>query len=78
VKHKNLALTLGALIVGILISLISCRKINEATTLGGGLIPIVDNIYTFDTTLEVQAFNDTFSIATDTTLYGNSFTQFPR
>ncbi len=75
-KHKHLALTLGALIIGILISLISCRKINEATTLGGGLIPIVDNIYTFDTTLEVQAFNDTFSIATDTTLYDNSFIHF--
>jgi hypothetical protein len=76
VKHKHLALTLGALIIGTLILLISCRKINEATTLGGGLIPIVDNIYTFDTTLDVQTFNDTFTIATDTTLYDNSFTHF--
>jgi len=76
VKHKHLALTLGALIIGTLISLISCRKINEATTLGGGLIPIVDNIYTFDTTLDVETFNDTFTLATDPTLYGNSFTHF--
>ncbi|HZI53639.1 MAG TPA: DUF4270 family protein [Chitinophagaceae bacterium] len=75
-KHKHLALTLGALIIGTLISLISCRKINEATTLGGGLIPIVDNIYTFDTTLDVETFNDTFTLDTDPTLYSSNFTHF--
>ncbi len=75
-KHKQLALTLGALIIATLVLLFSCRKINEATTLGGGLIPVVDNIYTFDTTLDVFAYNDTFSIANDTTLYDNSFTHF--
>ena len=75
-KHKQLALTLGALIIAALVLLFSCRKINEATTLGGGLIPVVDNIYTFDTTLDVFAYNDTFTIANDTTLYDNSFTHF--
>jgi len=76
VKHKQLALTLGALIVAVLVLFLSCRKINEATTLGGGLIPVVDNIYTFDTTLDVFAYNDTFTIANDTTIYDNSFTHF--
>ena len=75
-KHKQLALTLGALIIAALVLLFSCRKINEATTLGGGLIPVVDNIYTFDTTLSVEAFSDTFSIANDTTLYDYTFTHF--
>lgn len=75
-KHKKLALTLGALIIAALVLLFSCRKINEATTLGGDLIPVVDNIYTFDTSLDVFAYNDTFSIANDTTRYDNSFTHF--
>jgi hypothetical protein len=43
----------------------ACRRINEATELGGGLIPPVDGINTFDTLLNVQAFNDTFGLATD-------------
>src|SRR5205085_3910739 len=40
------------------------------------LIPAVDNITTFDTTLTVEAFNDTFTIATDTTYYSSSYTHF--
>ena len=75
-KHKQLALTLGALFIGTLVLLFSCRKINEATTLGAGLIPVVDNIYTFDTTLDVLAFNDTFSIANDSAFYNNTFPHF--
>ena len=35
--------------------LFSCTKINEATELGDELIPAVDNVNTFDTTLDVQA-----------------------
>src|SRR5258706_5780354 len=65
VNRKNTALTLGTVILGI-VSLVSCKKINESTELGKGLIPAVDNITTFDTTLEVQAFNDTFTLANDT------------
>ncbi|MEP7372955.1 MAG: DUF4270 family protein [Chitinophagaceae bacterium] len=75
-KHKQLALTLGVLITSTLILLISCKKINESTTLGGDLVPAVDNITTFDTTLDVQAFNDTFSLTTDSTRYNNSYTHF--
>jgi hypothetical protein len=33
----------------------SCTKVNEATELGDELIPAIDNVNTFDTTLEVQA-----------------------
>lgn len=35
----------------------SCKKINEATLLGGGLVPEVDNINTFDTILDAQTNN---------------------
>lgn len=35
----------------------SCKKINEPTTLGGGLIPPIDNVNTFDTTLEITTKN---------------------
>jgi hypothetical protein len=75
VKHKHLALTLGALIISLLL-IVSCKKINESTTLGGDLIPVVDNITTFDTTLTVEAFNDTFTLSTDTTYYNSGYTHF--
>lgn len=58
---------------------ISCKRINEATTIGGSVIPPIDGITTFDTTMEVEAFNmlfasneDTFySVRTDPHLIGN-------
>lgn len=75
-KHKNLALTLGVIFTSTLILLFSCRKINESTTLGDGVIPPVDNIHTFDTLLDVEAYNDTFTVATDSTLYGNIYEHF--
>ena len=62
VKKIQLALTLGSLITGILILFSSCKKINEATGLGGELIPAVDNITTFDTTINVEAYNDLFTL----------------
>ncbi|MBP6590606.1 MAG: hypothetical protein KA229_10910, partial [Chitinophagaceae bacterium] len=43
----------------------SCRRINDFTDVGGGLIPPIDNINTFDSSLRVQAFNDTFGILND-------------
>lgn len=56
-------------IVGTVAVLFSaCRKINDFTELGGGLIPPVDNINTFDTSISVFTFNDTFSLATDSLL----------
>ena len=39
----------------------ACRKINEATELGGGLIPPVDNINTFDTYLDCTGISMIFS-----------------
>ena len=75
-KQKQLALTLGVLFTSTLILLISCKKINESTTLGGDLIPAVDNITTFDTTLTVAAFNDTFTLTSDTTYYDRGNTHF--
>lgn len=46
----------------------SCKKINEATELGGDLIPPVDNVNTFETTFSVETdnflFNDTTKILT--------------
>lgn len=53
---KHTPIFFFALFVSFL-SLFSCTKINESTTLGGGLIPGVDNINTFDTTLEVFSDN---------------------
>jgi hypothetical protein len=64
VKSK-LVLVIGISISAFAILLSSCRRINESTELGGDLIPPVDNITTFDTTLTVLAFNDTFGLATD-------------
>lgn len=66
-KHKHLVITLGAIITSALILLNSCRKINEATTLGGDLIPPVDNINTFDTTLDVETYNELFTLVNDST-----------
>ena len=64
-KNRYSALSFIAIITAIAVFFSACRKINEATELGGGLIPPVDNITTFDTTISVQAFNDTFGLAND-------------
>ena len=54
----------------------SCKKINEATVLGGNLIPAVDNVTTFDTTIQVEAFNELFSDLQDSTRSTGSDQQF--
>jgi len=66
VKNRNLALLFIAIVATVAIVFSACKKINESTELGGNLIPPVDNINTFDTSLTVQAFNDTFGLANDT------------
>jgi hypothetical protein len=79
---RQLVLTLGSIITGSLILLSSCKKINEATDLGGDLLPAVDNITTFDTTLTVEAYNDLFtlggidSLKEDSTYSHYSYEQF--
>ncbi len=61
-KKTHLALALATVITGTLILFSSCRKINEATELGADVIPAVDNINTFDTTITVEAYNDLFTL----------------
>nr|WP_262909529.1 DUF4270 domain-containing protein [Niabella pedocola] len=62
-KRHFIALGLFILAAGFIVS---CSKINLATELGQGLIPEVDNIHTFDTTLDVETFNKLFTPANDT------------
>ena len=38
----------------------SCKKINETTEIGGNVIPGVDGVNTFDTSLSLQTFNHIF------------------
>lgn len=64
-KKKYISLSLFTTLFATLLFTIGCRKINEATDVGGDLIPAVDNITTFDTTLTVEAFNDSFTFAND-------------
>lgn len=71
-KIRHYVLSFTALFVAAMAILSSCKKINESTELGGGLIPPVDNIHTFDTTIDVQAFNDTFGLATDSQYLGRN------
>lgn len=80
-KHNYLALSIGAIVFSTILLFFSCKKINSATELGGDLIPPVDNITTFDTTLDVIVTNDSFTLATDSTRYGanlfnSSYTQY--
>jgi len=43
----------------------SCKKINEATTLGGDIIPGADGVNTFEINLPVEAYNGLFDGITD-------------
>ncbi|MEI6947761.1 DUF4270 family protein [Paraflavisolibacter sp. H34] len=69
-KKQSLGIFLLALISCSLIFFPSCKKINEATELGGDLIPAVDNITTFESSLSTET--DNFRL-NDTTklLYAN-------
>lgn len=64
-KNRQLLLLLGVTIASSIIVFSSCRKINDATTLGADLIPVVDNINTFDTSISVQTFNGLFDLLSD-------------
>jgi len=54
--NKFISSALGICTLAIVL-LVSCNKINLATDMGQDLIPPVDNIHTFDTTLEVETYN---------------------
>lgn len=72
-KNRQLLLLLGVTIASSIIVFSSCRKINDATTLGADLIPVVDNINTFDTTIDVETYNGLFTALTDSqTINGSS------
>ena len=75
-KNRTIALSLLATVAAVAILFSACRKINESTELGGGLIPPVDNINTFETTVNVLAFNDTFGITNDSLRLGKSAEYF--
>ena len=64
-KNRYFVFSFIAIVITVAIVFSACRKINDSTELGGGLIPPVDNITTFDTSISVQAFNDTFGLVTD-------------
>ncbi len=49
----------------LILSIFSCKKINESTTLGDDVIPGVDGITTFETTLPVEVYNGLFDGVTD-------------
>lgn len=63
--RRNIFVSPGVVAIAFVLILASCRKINLATDVGQGLIPEVDNIHTFDTTIEVQTFNNIFTAASD-------------
>ena len=56
----------------VLLLLHSCKKINESTEIGSGLIPTVDNITTFADTLNVEAYNEVFAPFQDSTRVGKN------
>lgn len=56
---------LGIFCGTLIATLLSCNKINLPTELGLDLIPPVDNIHTFDTTIEVETYNKIFTFADD-------------
>jgi hypothetical protein len=54
----------------VLIFITSCKKLNEATELGGGVIPGVDGVNTFEEILPVEAYNSIFDPAKDSVYIG--------
>jgi len=61
VKNTRLVLTGIAIVSAVAISFTACQKINEATDLGDGLIPPVDNITTFEAILDIESDNKTYT-----------------
>lgn len=77
-KQQSPVLRYFSVFLSGLLLLASCKKVNEATELGGSLIPPVDNVNTFDTLLEVISYNHLFnngdsarSLNTETHFLGN-------
>lgn len=75
-KKDTLILSLIAIVSTVAILFSACKKINDYTEVGGGLIPPIDNINTFDTTITVQTFNDSFRLSGDSIYTLSSDEQF--
>ena len=62
-KYTKNAFPVIAIVLAVAILFPACRKINDSTTLGSGLIPPIDNINTFETFLDIESdnllYNDT-------------------
>lgn len=71
-KKRYIAFSFIAIIPMVAILFSACKKLNESTDLGGGLIPPVDNINTFDTSISVLTFNDTLKFKYDSIRLGTS------
>ncbi|MBK9380530.1 MAG: DUF4270 family protein [Chitinophagaceae bacterium] len=63
-KNNKIALSIIAIVASVAIVFSGCKKINEATELGGGLIPPIDNINTFETFLDIETDNLLFADTT--------------
>ena len=70
-KTRTVVLTLGIVLTSAFLILASCKKINDSTTLGGGLIPPIDNIHTFETFLDVETDNFILGDSTRIGYYDN-------
>ena len=63
-KNSNSVFYFSAIITSVAILFSACKKLNESTELGGGLIPPIDNINTFETYLDVITDNKVFDDTT--------------
>ena len=63
-KKSYSVLSIFAIFSSIAFLFSACKKLNESTELGGGLIPVVDNIHTFETYLDVVSDNKVFQDTT--------------
>ena len=66
-KSRILVVSIGSILFSSLVFLLSCKKVNEATTLGDDLVPAVDNVHTFEVALNTVTNNVLFN---DTTVVG--------
>ncbi|HMG68245.1 MAG TPA: DUF4270 family protein [Chitinophagaceae bacterium] len=63
-KSSILFLSIGSFFLSLFVFFSSCKKINEATELGGKLVPAVDNVHTFEIALNTITRN---SLVNDST-----------
>jgi len=61
VKYTQKVSPVIATVLAVAFLFTGCRKINDATELGSGLIPPIDNINTFETFLDIQTDNQLYN-----------------